>query len=126
MLGTRKPASCSAALVALVLVASGCDFPSPIDLGPHPGDLEVTTVTGGANIDPDGYQLQVTRLGFADRARDIGSNDTVTFVAISDGRAIYTVTLNDIATNCSVDANPKEVTVPADGTGTVTFNITCA
>ena len=57
---------------------------------------------------------------------DIGANETVTFFAITEGTGVYTVILNNIAANCSVDANPQAVTVPGSGTGTVTFNVTCS
>ena len=81
------------------------------------------TRTGGVNIDPDGYQLLVTAAGLNDRIVSIGVNDTFLTESFEGEN---TVTLEDIAANCSVDANPQVVTVVRNRTVTVTFNVTCS
>ena len=124
--GTRTSYPVAVVAFALVLVVSGCDIKDNLTGPQDLGNLEVTTVSRGANIDPDGYQLLVTSSGSDDRTRGIGTNETVTFFNITFGTSVFTVTLNNIAANCSVDANPQVVTVPGGGTGTVTFNITCS
>lgn len=111
-----------AVALALALVCYGCDtfkgLGGPFDFG----SLVVSTVTGGANIDPDGYQLRVESAVQVDVTEDIGANDTVEIVILPGD---WTVTLNGIAANCSVDANLQVVLVRANGTGAVTFNVTC-
>lgn len=126
MWGKNKRTSCSVVLLvfALALLGYGCDSLIPdVFQSPTFGSLEVRTVTGGANIDPNGYQLLITSPGLADETRDIGVNDILT---LSEFTIEHTVTLNDIAANCSVDANPQVVTVREDRTVTVVFFITCS
>ncbi len=125
-----------AGIATLTITATviGCnpDIHKLVERFPVPsGELEVRTVTGGANIDPDGYELL---LSF-----DLGPTGMVPIVLLPDNRIgandvrvesvttdRHTVTLADISANCSVDANPQVLTVPENGTRTVTFNVTCS
>ncbi|PYO36715.1 MAG: hypothetical protein DMD74_03345, partial [Gemmatimonadetes bacterium] len=85
-----------------------------------PGDLTVTTSTGGSSLDPDGYTVAVD--GGAGRA--IGINGSVTFTSLAAGS--HSVALTDVASNCTVGgSNPRTVTVPSGGTATVSFAVTC-
>src|SRR5436189_5382617 len=61
-----------------------------------PGDLTVTTSTGGSSLDPDAYTVTVD--GGAGQA--IGINSSVTFSGIAAGS--HTVALSGVASNCSV------------------------
>src|SRR5439155_1108864 len=85
-----------------------------------PGDLTVTTSTGGSSLDPDGYTVAVD--GGAGRA--IGINGSVTFTSLAAGS--HSVALTDVAANCTVSgANPQTVTVPAGGSVTAPFSVSC-
>jgi hypothetical protein len=87
--------------------------------GPSTGTLQITTSTGGANQDTDGYTVTVDG-----RSQPIGPTATVTLANLS--AAAHTVRLGGVATNCTVaGANPARVTVPNGGTAGVAFTITC-
>jgi hypothetical protein len=81
----------------------------------------VTTSTTGSNLDPDGYTVTVD--GSSSQA--IGVSGSVTFTGLSVGS--HTVVLSGVAGNCSVSGGTsRTVMVPAGGTVTVTFCVTCA
>ena len=85
------------------------------------GNLTVTSSTTGSNLDPDGYAVTVD--GGATQA--IATNGSVTFTGLSAGS--HSVALSGIASNCAVSgANPRTVTVPAGGTASTTFTVTCS
>src|SRR5437763_89734 len=84
------------------------------------GDLYVSTSTTGVDLDPDGYTVTVD----GGASQPMASNGTVTFTGVAAGS--HTVALSGIAGNCVVGgANPRTVTVPAGGTATTTFAVTC-
>ncbi len=84
------------------------------------GDLDVTTATSGSDPDPDGYTVTVD----GTQSQAIGTNGSVTFSGLTDGS--HTVALSDVAGNCSVSGGPsRTVTVPAGGTDSTTFSVTC-
>ncbi len=85
-----------------------------------PGDLNVTTATTGADLDPDGYTVTVD--GTTDQPIEI--NGSVTFGGLSAGS--HTVALSGVAPNCSVGGgNSQTVTVPSRGTVTAPFSASC-
>ncbi len=87
------------------------------------GTLTVTTTTTGSNLDLDGYTITVTGPG-GTASRPMATNGTSTFTNVPAGS--YQVTLSGIAGNCSVtNANPQTVNVPAGGTATTNFAVTC-
>jgi hypothetical protein len=87
---------------------------------PEIGELRITTVTGGPSQDGDGYQFTVD----GGQTRPIGANTSATLTSIAAGS--HEVTLSGVAANCDVQGgSSKSITVPPNGTGTVTFNITC-
>jgi hypothetical protein len=89
--------------------------------GPTTGDLTATTSTTGSNQDPDGYTVSVD--GGAGQA--IGINGSVTFNGLS--AANHSVALTGVASNCTVSgSNPRTVSVPAGGTATTAFSVSCA
>jgi len=104
-------------LAALALVAAGCgdDDPAP----PTTGQIAVTTVTTGSDLDPDGYTITVD----GDAGPAIGVNTTVTLPNLSAGT--YSVGLSGNAANCVVANNPRDVVVTAGVTEATTFNVTC-
>ncbi len=88
---------------------------------PNSGTLQITTTTGGANLDPDGYSVSVEG---AAASQPIAVNATLSIVNVSVGP--HAVQLLGLATNCTVaGANPRQATVPAGGTVTMAFEITC-
>lgn len=107
----------SFALVALALVAAGCgdDDPSP----PTTGQVGVTTVTTGDDIDADGYTLTVD--GVADAA--IGVNAVIIIPDLTAGT--YSIGLDDVAFNCVVQNNPRDVVVTAGLTENTQFDVAC-
>jgi hypothetical protein len=82
------------------------------------GNLQVSTSTAGQDQDT-GYTVSVD--GGAPQA--IGANASLTFPNLDDGN--HTVLLGGIAANCSVSNNPRTVNVPANGTGSTTFDVSC-
>ena len=90
-------------------------------LPPSTGSLELTTVTTGANQDPDGYVFDVDE----GDAQPIGINATVTVASLTAGS--HAVRLSGTSTNCTVGGdNPRAVTVASGGTVRLTFTVTCA
>ena len=89
--------------------------------GPTTGDLAVSASTTGSDLDPDGYTVTVD--GGVSQA--IGVNGSVTFNALAAGD--HSVALAGVAANCSASGpNPRTVTVPAGGTASTTFAVSCA
>jgi hypothetical protein len=88
--------------------------------GPAPGMLTVTTTTSGSNQDPDGYGVSID--GGSSQA--VGLNASLTLPGLSADR--HAVQLIGVAPNCTVaGSNPRQATVPAGGTATVAFAISC-
>ena len=94
------------------------------------GDVQVTTVTTGADLDPDGYTATLEALTqsgavlLSSTASPI--NGTVTISRLRAGN-YYRLTLDGRAPNCSVrSTNPQAVTVNDGSTATVAFEIACA
>jgi len=86
---------------------------------PTTGDLVVTTTTGGADLDPDGYTVTVDGAQQA-----IGTSGSFTFQSLTAGS--HTVALSGIASNCAVSGqNPRSANVPAGGVGHADFAISC-
>jgi len=85
------------------------------------GSLTVTTSTTGSNLDPDGYTVTVDA-GAA--SQPIATNGSVTFTGPAGD---HQIALTGVAGNCTVSgANPRTVNVPAGGTATTTFAVSCA
>jgi len=107
-----------------VTVTAGATTGAPFSLSCAPtgsgsGNLTIETSTTGSNLDSDGYSLTVD----GTTSRPIVTNGSVT-VAVAAGA--HPVALSGVAANCVVGgANPRTVTVPAGGTATTTFAVTC-
>ena len=108
-----------------VTVQSGATASAPFSLSCAPigsgsGSLRVTTSTTGSNLDPDGYTLTID----GTISQPIATNGSVTYPGPAGN---HPVALSGVAANCTVGgANPRTVTVPAGGTGTTTFSVTCS
>jgi hypothetical protein len=84
------------------------------------GDLDVTTVTTGSDLDADGYTVTVDRT----TSQSIGTNGTVHFVSLPEGD--HRVELSGLASNCTPSgANPRTVTVVGGSVASTTFDVTC-
>ncbi len=83
------------------------------------GDLSVTTSTSGSDL-PGGYTVTVD----GTQSQSIVANGSVSFTGLAAGD--HSVALSGDAPNCSVQSpNPQIVTVPAGGTATATFMVSC-
>ncbi len=105
-------------LVALALVAAGCgddDDPSP----PTTGQIGVTTVTTGDDIDADGYTLTVDGVDEA----AIGVNAVAVIPNLTPGT--YSIGLGGVAFNCQTANNPRDVVVTAGLTENTQFDVAC-
>lgn len=92
-----------------------------IDCRSAGGTLLVETATQGLRPDPNGYRLVVS--GYPEQR--IGPSSRVTLEDVPPGRV--TVTLSDVATNCTPAApNPRTVTVESGRTGSTRFEVSCA
>ena len=88
------------------------------------GTIEITAATSGADVDPDGYTVQVD----AGTAQTLAVTGTIRFEGLQAGS--HTVTLAGAATNCPVAAdNPRTVSVTTGAvkrdTARTTFQVTC-
>lgn len=103
-------------LALAVLVA--CDEDDAV--APQVGTLEVVVETTGEDLDPDGYTVD---LNDGAETEDVETSDEI---SLEVDAGSHTVKLTGIASNCAVDGdNPVAVTVDADDTETVTFDVTC-
>jgi hypothetical protein len=115
----RFRAARTLSLAALTVVAAGCGdtFVSVSS----DGQLEVVINTTGTGVDPDGFSLSVD----GKPAEFQALAGTVTLTGLSQGS--HSVLLGGLANNCQVvdGANPRTVSVGANGTASVGFTIRC-
>ena len=106
-------------LLSLSAVAPAC---SGGDLsGPTTGSLEVTTTTTGAEVDPDGYIVQVD----AEDPQPIGSSSSFRSAGVTPGN--HNIRLAGMRSNCTLEGdNPRPVTIAAGATTAVLFRVTCS
>jgi hypothetical protein len=84
------------------------------------GTLRITTVTEGANPDPDGYSFALD----GGAAQPIGPNAVSAVTSVAPGA--HSVRLSGVAENCRLEGrNPRPVMVPAGGTADLSFTISC-
>ena len=108
-----------------VTVAAGQTMAVPFSVtcaAPEPtaGSVEVTTVTGGADQDPNGYSVRLD----GGTGQPIGINATVALANLPAGP--HTVELLGAAGNCTIaGTNLSSITVPAGGTVRVTYTVNC-
>ena len=83
------------------------------------GDVDVSASTTGFDLDPDGYTVIVA----GTQSQPLTVNGLVTFTIAA---TTVDVELTGVATNCTVTSNnPQTVSVPAGGTVSVSFAVTC-
>ena len=90
------------------------------------GPLTVTTATGGTDITPDGYTICVDRSANSCYWHaPAAPNDAVTINGVVSGP--HNVALTNVGGNCAVSGGASHsVSVPATGTVTAPFSITCS
>jgi hypothetical protein len=85
------------------------------------GGIHVAVVTSGASTDPDGYAVQLDGTSPGQR---IATTGAVSFDGVSAGS--HTVTLSDLAVNCSVaDGLSRTVAVTVGATSEISFAVAC-
>src|SRR5205807_8205642 len=90
------------------------------------GTITISNTTTGSNLDPDGYAVIVTASDGTQEPATMATNGSVTG-QLSTGSYQVQLTPSSVAANCTVtSANPQTVNVPAGGTVTVHFNVTCS
>jgi hypothetical protein len=83
--------------------------------------LEITTVTAGSSLDPDGYQVIVDD----DKTQAIGINATLSVSNLAEGS--HSVTITGLASNCVLqDNNPLTVNTAGNSLTTARFTISCS
>lgn len=108
----------TSALVGSLPILSGCESDRPTDPVEEFGTIQVTTTTTGDDIDAD-YDVQVAGTTVA-----ISSNGMVSIADLTPGA--QTVTLSDVAANCTVAGdNPQSATVVIGQTTAVAFAVAC-
>jgi dipeptidyl aminopeptidase/acylaminoacyl peptidase len=111
------------AALVLLLSSIACGASSDADTATTPvssGALALTVVTTGRDIDSTGYTVSVT----GQLSLSVPANGTVAFRDISAGT--YTVTLADIALNCTAVRSGFLITIIAAQTATDTARVRCA
>src|SRR5207244_7387772 len=109
--GPSQPVAAPAGGTATAAFSVSCTTP--------PGDLKVTTSTSGSSL-PSGYTVTVD----GTTSQPIGINSSVTFTNLA--ATSHTVALSGVPTNCWVSGGTSQtVTVPAGGTATEAFSVTC-
>ncbi len=86
---------------------------------PTTGSLTVSATTTGSDLDPDGYSVSVD----GGSAQAISDNGSVTFNNLASGS--HTAAITGLASNCSASSTSQGVTVPAGGSASASFAITC-
>lgn len=105
---------------AAAAVWVGCSEKTPDLMGPNRGSVQVTTVTTGQDLDPNGYSLSVD----GGAGLGMGVNGTVTVSGLQAGE--HELELTGVAANCTVlGSNPRTVTVTSAGSARTTFQVSC-
>ena len=104
-------------LVAASACSNVSDLTGPVTIL---GSIQVTVVTVGEMLDPDGYLMLIDE----DLSQPVGVNATIQFNAVPAG--FYEGQLTEVAENCEVTApNPRPITVVRNAESEILFNVTC-
>lgn len=134
--------TCKMSILALaVLTATGCGASGPLEFECGSGEVldcppprfvvEVTTVTGGQDLDDDGYRVVATFDGSYESDFRVETNGWVGFRYDlgTDEEGSRSFELTEVASNCAVDSpNPQSVQVsfgPPETTKEIEFFVTC-
>ena len=122
MINLRTSLEATLWMTLSLVVASACTGISDLTLTEEEqfGSMEITTVTTGTMLDPDGYTVSIDE----GTSEPIGINGMVVLSTLRVGR--YDVTLSDVAGNCIISgSNPRLITVTVDNASEVIFDVTC-
>jgi hypothetical protein len=90
------------------------------DPPPPTGSLELTIITTGEDLDADGYTASLDCGCF----ENVGCNEIATMTDVEVGS--HMVLLTGIAANCELsDPNPRWVSIEADETVRISFEVVC-
>jgi hypothetical protein len=121
-MGPRHKAMAVIALAVLTIAPKGCESltePSCLDLvfGCDRGGggwkqsqtkvIEITTITTGEDIDPNGYSVRIEQ-GTTKWSRHVSANGSRRF-SLEGSPGEHTVELGDVASNCVVSGNNPRV-----------------
>ena len=107
-----------ASVLCLILAMAACGDNGPADVGT--GTVQVTTVSTGQDMDPNGYLVQVQGAGF----QPIGINATATLAEVTAGDV--EVGLAGMQGNCTVQGiHPRIIRVVASETFSMHFDVAC-
>ncbi|HYK12140.1 MAG TPA: PKD domain-containing protein [Gemmatimonadales bacterium] len=112
--GTSQTVTVTAGGTVSASFSVSCAAPPPTT-----GSLTVSTTTTGSNLDADGYTATVD----GGASQSIGDNASITFSNLSAGS--HTVVLSGLASNCSVGNASQTVTVPAGGSASAAYAVSC-
>ena len=106
---------------AAVMLLAACGGDDGGLTAPTTGSIRVSVTTTGGPTDPNGYTVSVD----GGSGHSLAEGSTVTIADVGAGQ--HTVTLGDLADNCStaVGANSQTVTVTAGETAEMVFAVTC-
>src|SRR6266699_2417301 len=105
------------AVLVLSSLAVACSDPMVVRFG----DVRLTVVTAGADLDPDGYTVALD--GGAGMAVAVNGSRTISGLSTGRHRALLT----GLAPNCTVaGTNPRDIEVGTNETTPVSFTVSCA
>jgi Tol biopolymer transport system component len=111
----------TAARKALVLCLSLAPAACGDGADPGTGTVEVITVSGGSDVDPDGYTVHLAGA----RAETVPANGSVTFAGVTAGD--HEVRLTGVRGNCAIpEAHPRLVRVSEGEIMHTRFEVVCA
>ena len=118
----RKAVKTALSATVVSLAAASCGRSEPLQIDTQdPGTLEVTTLTTGVTLDPDGYRVTLDEM----LSQSIGINASIKFSGLT--ARTYNPTLTDVASNCEVTGeNPKPISVTPGQTSRVEFDVECS
>ena len=91
-----------------------CTAPSPTT-----GGVRISAITTGGSIDPNGYSVTVD----GGTPQDLAVNGNRTIQNLAPGP--HSVSLGNVAANCTVTANPQTVAIVAGQTAALEFRVSC-
>jgi dipeptidyl aminopeptidase/acylaminoacyl peptidase len=119
--------NCTVGAIHFVTIVAGTEM--SYDIGGECtalGEIRVSVVTSGSDIDADGYRVWVSGVDFYDNSiYSLRTTETATVGRFAQGH--HRVALQGLSANCSGDAlEPRDVDVVSGGSVSVEFALTCS
>ena len=83
------------------------------------GTLRLTTTSSGTDLDPTGYTVRID----GGNSQPIGANESVSIGGVPTGSR--SILLDDLAANCIVTDNPRNVLITAGQQAELSFQVVC-